>query len=358
MAIRALTCVAMYIAASATLIMFNKYLMDRRRFPHAMALASLHMAFTLAMSLALYFVKPQLFPCMAATAGRRCLVAKWFIPLGMMYAVSLFCATRAYLYCSPAFLQFMKETNIVIVFVFSCVLGLQGLTSWRVLLIAWIALGACVAVSGEVEFVLAGFTLQVVSCLCEACKSVTGDWLMNGGSLRLDPLTYTLFISPACLAVLVIGNLAAWDLKVVFADVAQWWHLILPNTVLAFLVNVAIAVVIKECSAVALVLSGLVKDVIIVVLSTTVFSDGSISKKQCAGFVVCISGVLTWSITNAYTSWQAKQEEEAAKSKGELDPLLPKSFDESLHHRSEDAPEDKSVGACQRLLARHNEDVA
>ena len=56
---------------------------------------------------------------------------------------------QAYIYCSVAFLQFMKEANIVVVFFMGCAVGLQVATRTRILAIAWIVAGTTMAVHGE-----------------------------------------------------------------------------------------------------------------------------------------------------------------------------------------------------------------
>jgi len=72
------------------------------------------------------------------------------------------------------------------------------------------------------------------------------------------------------------------------------WPLLLPNACLAFLLNVSISVLIKEVSAMAFILSGLVKDVIIVAASAAVFGE-QVVMNQYIGFTVCLSGVFFWS---------------------------------------------------------------
>mmetsp|Transcript_52095 Transcript_52095/g.138837 ORF Transcript_52095/g.138837 Transcript_52095/m.138837 type:complete len:331 (-) Transcript_52095:83-1075(-) len=290
--VRVLGLCAGYILLSGGLIEFNKFLMSAERFPHAMALTCLHMLTTSILCNMFYWLRPDLYPTMQATEGKRLQVFRWFVPLGLFFAVGLFFSNEAYVYSSPAFLQFMKEGNIVLVFLLSCVLGLQVATRARVVNIVWILGGSLMAVSGQIDFAITGFTYQLISQLGECSKNVMGDWMMKS-HLKLDALTYTMFLSPMCLVVLLIGAALTWEAEILTDFAAQWMYLI-PNGCLAFTMNVAVSMLIKECSALAFVLAGLVKDAVIVVLGALYMGE-IVVEQQYVGFVVCLTGVFFWS---------------------------------------------------------------
>ena len=58
-----------YIAVSAGLISFNKYLMKEHRFPHAVHLTAVHMATTMLLSTLLFTAAPSIYPSMAKAKG-------------------------------------------------------------------------------------------------------------------------------------------------------------------------------------------------------------------------------------------------------------------------------------------------
>lgn len=62
---------------------------------------------------------------------------------------------------------------------------------------------------------------------------------------------------------------------------------------LAFALNVTIALVLKNCSAMGFIVAGQVKDILIVVASTRLFGD-SISQFQYLGFAVTLAGCCAW----------------------------------------------------------------
>eukprot|EP00450_Noctiluca_scintillans_P001399 CAMPEP_0194502578 /NCGR_PEP_ID=MMETSP0253-20130528/26229_1 /TAXON_ID=2966 /ORGANISM="Noctiluca scintillans" /LENGTH=80 /DNA_ID=CAMNT_0039344745 /DNA_START=18 /DNA_END=256 /DNA_ORIENTATION=- len=79
---------------------------------------------------------------------------------------------------------------------------------------------------------MTGFVFQLVSQFGECGKNVMGDWMMKS-HLKLDALTYTMFLSPMCLVVLVIGAAVTWKAEIL-TDLAAWWMYIVPNACLAF----------------------------------------------------------------------------------------------------------------------------
>merc|ERR1712039_720144 len=110
---------------------------------------------------------------------------------------------------------------------------------------------------------------------------------------KLDPLTYTMLVSPVCLGVLLIGSAITWQPSVA-TDFAKMWPFLIPNACLAFVLNVWIAMVIKETSAVGFILTGITKDIALVVFSSVFFHD-SVTSKQWIFFSVTLSGVFFWS---------------------------------------------------------------
>jgi len=285
-----------YIIVSAGLIRYNKMMMKKDHFPHALALSAIHMFVCSVLCSTLYMVKPSMFPGMEATKGQRLGLLKWFVPIGCCFAIMLFGSNQAYLYCSVTFLQFMKEANVMLVFVFSCVIGLQSCTRLRTLVIIWVIAGAALSVSGEVHFKWLGFIFQGISQLAECSRMVMGEIVLTGR--KLDPLTYNLFLAPICLIVLIIANAIHWSSGTA-ADFADMWPLLLGNACVAFCLNVLVALVIKECSAVGFVLTGLMKDIAIVIFSSVAFHE-NVTTKQAEAFIVTVLGVFAWSFIKIY----------------------------------------------------------
>eukprot|EP00418_Pyrodinium_bahamense_P025696 CAMPEP_0179133638 /NCGR_PEP_ID=MMETSP0796-20121207/63557_1 /TAXON_ID=73915 /ORGANISM="Pyrodinium bahamense, Strain pbaha01" /LENGTH=483 /DNA_ID=CAMNT_0020832603 /DNA_START=15 /DNA_END=1467 /DNA_ORIENTATION=- len=282
----------LYIAVSTLLIRFNSWMMHADHFPFAMALSTIHMLVCSTLCIILYSLAPSMYPAMESTVGRRWDLMRWFLPIGACFAIMLYGSNKAYAYCSVALLQFMKEANVMVVFLISCAVGLQPINRLRVLLIVWVLISAGISVTGDLTFSLVGIAFQVASQLAECLRTVLGEFVLSGQ--KLDPLTYTTFVAPVCLLVLLVANLFHWDPRVWPAFV-QLWPIILCNAGVAFILNVLVAAVIKEVSAVGFVLTGLTKDVVIVMLSWLFFGD-PITATQWSAFLMTLLGVGVWSL--------------------------------------------------------------
>jgi len=310
-----------YISMSASLIRFNKYLVAHERFPYPMALSAIHMACSLFLCSGFYLVRPSAFPSMSTIEGKQRTLGRWFLPIGFTFAVSLYASNRAYMYANVTFLQFMKEGNVVIIFLMSCAAGLQAMNRVKFANIVWISVFAALCVGGELNFVWMGFTLQLLSQVAECSRVVLGECVLSGSSLKLDPLTYTLFAAPVCLAVLLLGNYVAWDPAIVPRAV-QLWHLLLPNAVLAFVLNLLVTIMVKEVSAVGAILTGVVKDVCLVLLSAAVFGE-AVTRQQVGCFAFILLGILFWSTSKLMPKHPAVRWVEDTMSLPRADEQLP-----------------------------------
>lgn len=99
----------LYIVLSAGLITFNKSLLAKDRFPHALHLTAIHMMVTTIFSCILYGCAPQLYPTMQNALENKGKVLKYIAPLGLMFAIALFVRTK--LTNTPAwhFFNFAKK---------------------------------------------------------------------------------------------------------------------------------------------------------------------------------------------------------------------------------------------------------
>lgn len=231
------------------------------------------------------------------------LIAKWIAPLGLLFALALYCSNQAYKYSSVAFLQFCKQGNVAVMFFMSCAVGSQTF-SWHKLSVLIVVIAGCTTCAhGEIHFVMVGLILQLASQLTECSKNLIGEAVMHGAGLKLDVLTFVLFQAPFSLIFLTVGVVATWTPDVL-VDFKRHWHWVMVNALIAFLLNVLIAVTLKKLSALSFVIIGVVKDMVIVSSSALVFGD-PVSQTQQVGFMVTIVGVLLWS--------RLKMKEQAAR---------------------------------------------
>jgi len=111
----------LYIVNSSGLIAYNKFLMSEGRFPFSIALVMCHMLVCSIFSGTLYCVRPDLFPALHNKDNAQNIrkFMYWILPISVAFAGTLVLSNQAYLYCSLAFLQMMKEGNLILVYVAS-----------------------------------------------------------------------------------------------------------------------------------------------------------------------------------------------------------------------------------------------
>jgi len=303
------------IACSVSLINFNKYLIGSETFPFPMHLVLMHTLTGSIFATTLYQFVPSLFPSLSDPLTGMCvnreLIMGKALPIAVVFAGNLVLSNMAYEYATVAFLQFMKEGNVILVYGLSLIVGLEFF-KWRAFaVLTFLMLATMVCIHGEMHFSMAGFVIQGTSQIFEVIRIVLQTMLLSAAGLKLDALTYVLVVLPLCFGVLVISLLLISGLEMAgvqhigvirspqWADIVAAAPLLFLNALAAFSLNVSIALFIKRTSAVAMVLAGIVKDCTVVLISLVLFSE-SISRNQALGFSMQLVGVFMWSLMKQF----------------------------------------------------------
>lgn len=294
---RALVACVAYIVLSGGLITYNKFLLEKSRFPHPMALTACQMLANSILAVLIYLIFPSLYWSLETTRGKRIAVYKWIVPIGILKATMVHCSNLAYTYCSLAVLQFMKQGTLVLVFFLSCLVQLTTMSRERLFVIAWVVGGACLCITGEMKLSVVGVGIQAISQVAESCKAVTEEILLKG-SLKLDPFTYIKFVAPVSFLVAGVCTWLRWTVDT-WPQFHGCWPLIIGNCVLSFALNVSVAFLIRETSAVGMVVAAIAKDVILVIFSEVIFHD-PVTARQWVCFTLTLGGVLFWGYMKVY----------------------------------------------------------
>eukprot|EP00928_Gymnodinium_smaydae_P046750 TRINITY_DN31168_c0_g1_i1.p1 TRINITY_DN31168_c0_g1~~TRINITY_DN31168_c0_g1_i1.p1 ORF type:complete len:390 (-),score=94.87 TRINITY_DN31168_c0_g1_i1:67-1236(-) len=302
----------LYILVSAGLIGFNKYLMHKDRFPFAVPLVMLHMALCFCLTGVLYLVQPKMFPSLSDPASKveidRGIIFKGALPIGFFFAAQLVLSNTAYMHSSMAFLQMMKEANLVLVYAFSVLFSMEVCSKRSLGILCAIVVATTMTIHGEVNFSLKGFVIQGTSQLFESFKIVLQALLLSSAGKKLDALTYVLLVAPLSLAILsvafscLIYNPNEHIELPSLAQMVAWWPVLLVNSIVAFTLNVVTALFFKHTSAVAFILAGIVKDAAIVAAGAFVFRE-VISGIQVFGFVLQLLFIVVWSLTKTFPDY-------------------------------------------------------
>mmetsp|Transcript_86309 Transcript_86309/g.252530 ORF Transcript_86309/g.252530 Transcript_86309/m.252530 type:complete len:530 (+) Transcript_86309:97-1686(+) len=301
----------LYIVASAAFISYNNYLVSNDRFPFAANLAMGHQVCGSLFLLVLYQLCPFLYPSLVEPQKRaKCFTLRFFLrgglPIACCFSMQLVLSNFAYLYASVAFLQMMKEGNMVLVYCLSLLAGLERFHGVQASVLFCLLCSTVLTVEGELSVSTRALIVQGGSQLLEATKIVAQSSLLSAaGSAKLDALSYNLLIQPlsaiglfifvtTCMAFVPGVATATWS------DYVAWWPHLVGNACTALALNVLVAVFISKTSAVGFIVVGIVKDIVLVV-SDVLLEGTHISALQVAAFSFQILFVAHYSFFKTFS---------------------------------------------------------
>jgi len=300
----------LYISLSASMILFNKHLMRPDVFPFPVTLTTLHMVCSLCLGLCLQRAAPQLFPAYSRVFARRCSEAEQplvqdspmkqfaqtlqallpFAPIAACGAICLVAGNAAYKHASVSFLQVVKESHVMFVYILSLIAGLEKfkLRTGSVLLLVTCA--AMVAVYGEVYFSWHGLSLQLVAGLAGSLQIVLNSLLMTKSSLgKIDPLTLLLCTAPMTIIALIPVNFMTWDSSIPEL-LRQWAPYLACNALLAFALQVSATTLIWLATGTGYALACVTKDLVIVAAAQVILHE-CFTGIQILGFSGSVGGL-------------------------------------------------------------------
>jgi len=294
-----------YLGFSTGLIKYNKYLMTDGRFPFTVNLTLGHGAIGSSFLFILRNIKPDSFPSLEDPEKKHAFGVNYLVksvgPIAAFFGASLVLSNMAYVYCSVTFLQLMKESNVMIVYILSVAWGSEQFHNVRARVLLCILFSTSMAVEGELAFSLKGFLIQGGSQLCECSKVVLQAALLCASTRqKIDPLSFSLFLQVATFCILSIVlvftmTVAPFTETASLADYAAWWPHLLLNACIALGLNSSIAFFVSNTSGVAAILLGIVKDIFIVLVDV-LLSGTPVSSLQMFAFATQSVLVFTYSM--------------------------------------------------------------
>jgi len=297
------------VACSATLISYNKYLIHPARFPYPVVLVFLHMMGGSVLSGALLATCPSLFPALTDLDKKVDLspsfLTRRVLPVGLAFTTSLILSNTAYQYASVAFLQMVKQSNVIIVFVLSLIIGIEQFRARMVLVLFCVMIATTLTIHGEVNFSFTGLSVQLACNFAESSKVVMQGILLAGAGRKLDPLSFVATVSPMCCMCLAgilflqpHAQALSWIAMPTAETIQTCGFLLAGNVLCAFALNLVIANYLKHGSPLSFLLTNLVKDAMIVVVSSATFGE-HVSLQQAIAFPAQLSFIFLWSLMKA-----------------------------------------------------------
>jgi hypothetical protein len=277
-----------------TLILFNKFIFlpfgYGFDFPYTVFLMWWHALVGTIVANLLFFARPSLMPTVAeGTLSWKSYGVNVF-PIAFLQAAGLAFGNTAYLHISVAYIQMVKNTTSAFVFIFSIMLSLEKCTTWSSFAVAMVVTGLLMTTVGELDFAWLGFLFQMAGTLCDSLRlTLTKIILSSRHGVKMDPMSALYYFSPTVLLILSIPMYFVDFQRMSMQKVWDMKFVLLTNAVLAFSLNMTSMFFMKRCGATTYALTGVVKDVALIILCCVLFSH-PISAMQIAGFVISLFG--------------------------------------------------------------------
>ena len=297
--------VGLWIALSAGVILYNKYVLTSFGFPFPVTLTMIHMAFCSVMA----FVIVRVLKMVKGVSMTREAYVQKIVPVGFLFAIVLWLGNSAYVYLSVAFIQMVKALMPCVVYLVGVAFKVESFKTRVMANMVAIAVGVSIASYGELNFHAFGFALLMASIVCEAVRVVSIQLLLTAADIKLNSVTTLYYVSPACFAFLTVPFVFLELPKLLAADdVNVNPAVLLSNATLAFALNVSVYLLIGKTSALTMNVAGVIKDWILIFISSMLF-DAPISATQLWGYLLAFAAV-------CYYNYTKFKEREAASAAG------------------------------------------
>uniref|UniRef100_A0A7C9AJ72 Sugar phosphate transporter domain-containing protein n=1 Tax=Opuntia streptacantha TaxID=393608 RepID=A0A7C9AJ72_OPUST len=300
----------LYIALSSGQIFFNKWVLSSKEinFPYPLGLTLLHMVF----SSVLCFMLTKVFKVLKVEEGMTLdIYSTSVIPIGAMFAMTLWLGNTAYLYISVAFAQMLKAVMPVAVFILGVAAGLEVMSCRMLLIMSVISFGVVIASYGEININWIGVVYQMGGVVGEALRLIFMEIFVKRKGLKLNPISIMYYVSPCSALCLLIPWIFLEKPKI---DANASWNLpvlvLMLNSLCTFALNLSVFLVISHTSALTIRVAGVVKDWVVVLLSALLFADTKLTGINLLGYGIAIAGVA------AYNNHKLKKEASQGSSKG------------------------------------------
>jgi hypothetical protein len=291
---------AMWVGLSAGLIIFNAALLNS--FRHPILLTCWHQF----VSVVLIMCVRVGFPALVYTGDKEKQLPPLTyraaimlgLPIAVFQSIALVCGNTAIMYLSVAFCQMIKAFTPASVYVSGCWFGTQQWSTPIVKCLCVITFGLVVTSLGELNFHLFGFLMQLAALIAEGLRITLLEMRMKSQGYKLNALSSVMVFAPMVCAVLFVSALlfdrSAFNAQQISEIGASVFG---ANAFLAFLLNVVIYLAIQTASGLVFALTGVLKDLLIVV-GSCVFQGGQITTTQLIGYSIALAGLQAYGVVS------------------------------------------------------------
>ncbi|PIA65656.1 hypothetical protein AQUCO_00100870v1 [Aquilegia coerulea] len=299
--------VGIWIFLSFTVIVYNKYILDKKMFnwPFPISLTMIHMIFCSSIA----FLLVRVFKFVEPVTMSRDLYMSSVLPIGALYSLSLWFSNSAYIYLSVSFIQMLKALMPVAVYSIGVALKKETFKTNSMINMLSISFGVAIAAYGEARFDSWGVILQLGAVAFEATRLVMIQILLTSKGITLNPITSLYYVAPCCLVFLFVPWVLV-ELPVLRESSSFHldWVIFGTNSICAFALNLAVFLLVGKTSALTMNVAGVVKDWLLIAFSWHVIKD-TVTPINLIGYGVAFLGVTYYN----YLKYQALMAKEAQK---------------------------------------------
>ncbi|XP_057434489.1 probable sugar phosphate/phosphate translocator At4g32390 [Lotus japonicus] len=307
------TYVAIWIFLSFTVIVYNKYILDKKMYnwPFPISLTMIHMSFCA--SLAFFLVR--VLRLVEPVSMSRDVYLSSVVPIGALYSLSLWLSNSAYIYLSVSFIQMLKALMPVAVYSIGVLLRKESYKNDTMCNMLSISAGVAVAAYGEARFDTWGVLLQLGAVAFEATRLVLIQILLTSKGISLNPITSLYYVAPCCLVFLSVPWIFV-EYPVLKETSSFHFDFVIfgTNSLCAFALNLAVFLLVGKTSALTMNVAGVVKDWLLIAFSWSVIKD-TVTPINLFGYGLAFLGVAYYN----HSKLQAMKAKESQKKIAQAD---------------------------------------
>lgn len=307
------TYVAIWIFLSFTVIVYNKYILDKKMYnwPFPISLTMIHMSFCAFLA----FLLIRVFRLVEPVSMSRDLYLSSVLPIGALYSLSLWLSNSAYIYLSVSFIQMLKALMPVAVYSIGVLFRKESYKNDTMFNMLSISLGVAVAAYGEARFDTWGVILQLGAVAFEATRLVMIQILLTSKGISLNPITSLYYVAPCCLLFLSVPWIFVEYPVLKDTSTFHFDFVIFgTNSLCAFALNLAVFLLVGKTSALTMNVAGVVKDWLLIAFSWSVIKD-TVTPINLFGYALAFLGVAYYN----HSKLQALKAKEAQKKTAQAD---------------------------------------
>lgn len=305
--------VGIWIFLSFTVIVYNKFILDKKMYnwPFPISLTMIHMAFCSSLA----FIIIRVFKLVEPVSMSKDLYISSVLPIGALYAFSLWLSNSAYIFLSVSFIQMLKALMPVAVYSIGVLFKKEPFKSDTLFNMLSISFGVAVAAYGEAQFNAWGVFLQLGAVAFEATRLVMIQILLTSKGISLNPITSLYYVAPCCFVFLLVPWVFVEYPILKETSSFRFDFLVFgTNSFCAFALNLAVFLLVGKTSALTMNVAGVVKDWLLIAFSWSVIKD-TVTAINLFGYGLAFLGVAYYN----HSKLQALKAKEAQKKPAAAD---------------------------------------